>query len=417
MTSLQDDRSIEVRTVAAVFLAVACVTVLLRCYVRGVLIKAFGWDDGAMVLAMAFYLMFCGCMIGGTLYGTGRRFAALTAHQRVTAMKYWWLCEIAYCFASIACKVSVCIFLMRITVQRLHIWILYIVMALTVITGLIFMFVMLLQCKPLEYFWTRTAMDPAIQGSCVSIELVITMTYVYSAFAALCDFTVGILPIFLVWKLHMRRQTKMAVVGILSMACIASSAVIVRFPFVKTFRDPDFLYATVEIAIWSNIEAGLGITAGSLATLRPLLRHWLGSSMDQDYTASPFPGRSGSRSRTRSRSRRARRSRSDRPFPLGSLDDTAQGTLRPDKLAVTVTTVQTQRDDRDREADGRWGDLGGENSSQKRLTLEEQQRGEGRSSGETGTGMGVGVGMGIHQVFEVTQTSTNVSTASVREHV
>ena len=38
--------------VAAVFMAVAAVTVILRCYVRLFLVKAFGWDDGAMVIAM-----------------------------------------------------------------------------------------------------------------------------------------------------------------------------------------------------------------------------------------------------------------------------------------------------------------------------------------------------------------------------
>jgi hypothetical protein len=38
------------------------------------------------------------------------------------------------------------------------------------------------------------------------------------------------------------------------------------------FRDPDFLWATVDVAIWSDIEQGLAITAGSLATLRPLYR-------------------------------------------------------------------------------------------------------------------------------------------------
>lgn len=31
--------------------------------------------------------MFSGCMIGGSLYGTGRRFKDLDAHQRVTAME------------------------------------------------------------------------------------------------------------------------------------------------------------------------------------------------------------------------------------------------------------------------------------------------------------------------------------------
>ena len=42
--------------------------------------------------------------------------------------------------------------------------------------------------------------------------------------------------------------------------------------FVMDFKNPDFLYATVDIAIWSDIEQGLAVTAGSLATLRPLWR-------------------------------------------------------------------------------------------------------------------------------------------------
>lgn len=42
--------------------------------------------------------------------------------------------------------------------------------------------------------------------------------------------------------------------------------------FVMDFRSPDFLYDTVDIAIWSDTEQGLAVTAGSLATLRPLYR-------------------------------------------------------------------------------------------------------------------------------------------------
>ena len=42
--------------------------------------------------------------------------------------------------------------------------------------------------------------------------------------------------------------------------------------YVMDFKNPDFLWATVDIAIWSDIEQGLAITAGSLATLRPLWR-------------------------------------------------------------------------------------------------------------------------------------------------
>lgn len=52
----------------------------------------------------------------------------------------------------------------------------------------------------------------------------------------------------------------------------ASSAVLVRLAYIPTFRDPEFLYATVPIAVWSEIEMSLAITAGSIATLRPLYR-------------------------------------------------------------------------------------------------------------------------------------------------
>ncbi|KAB8078605.1 hypothetical protein BDV29DRAFT_187749 [Aspergillus leporis] len=375
-------------------MTVAVVTVMLRCYVRARLVKAFGWDDTSMVVALLFYVMFSACMIGGSLWGTGRKYKDLTATQRVTAMRYWWLCEIAYCFASVGGKISICIFLMRITVKRIHIWILYTVMLLTVIAGVVFMFLMLLQCKPLEYFWTKAALDPTIKGYCLDMKIIIAMTYVYSAFAAICDFTVGILPIFLVRKLHMKKQTKIAVVGILSMACIASSAVIIRIPFVHTFSDPDFLYATVEIAIWSNIEVGLGITAGSLATLRPLLRHWLGSRTDPTYP-SPFPGRSGSRLPPGA-------SR-DRPFPLGSLDENPQNRLRPDKLAITVTTVHSQ------DQNGSWHGQSSPNSSEERLTAQGSPALPAIGGGE--------MGFGIHRTFEVSQTTTPGQSATVREHL
>jgi hypothetical protein len=44
------------------------------------------------------------------------------------------------------------------------------------------------------------------------------------------------------------------------------------------FKNPDFLWATVDVAIWSDIEQGLAITAGSAATLRPLYRQFASKS-------------------------------------------------------------------------------------------------------------------------------------------
>lgn len=216
----------------------------------------------------------------------------------------------------------------------------------------------------------------------------------------------------------------------------ASSATIIRIPWVHTFNDPDFLCtfpplfpayqidqanplcrldATVEIALWSNIETGLGITAGSLATLRPLVRHWLGSHSDPNYyDRSPFGGPSGSRRIGGGASNNPHHhARShERPMPLGSLDEAAvQGRLRPDKLAVTVTTIHSQR-----------GPVTSSNSSEEQLTAglsgerspsskdsrgrRDRDRDTGSHPGSAGGPGGGGGFGGIQRTFEVTQTSS-----------
>lgn len=52
MASDEDSRNMAIKVVAGLFMSIAAVAVALRCYVRGFLVKAFGWDDGAMVMAM-----------------------------------------------------------------------------------------------------------------------------------------------------------------------------------------------------------------------------------------------------------------------------------------------------------------------------------------------------------------------------
>jgi hypothetical protein len=47
-----DNRGPELLAVCSLFAAMSFVSVVLRCYVRLRLVKAFGWDDGFMVLAL-----------------------------------------------------------------------------------------------------------------------------------------------------------------------------------------------------------------------------------------------------------------------------------------------------------------------------------------------------------------------------
>jgi hypothetical protein len=58
-----------------------------------------------------------------------------------------------------------------------------------------------------------------------------------------------------------------------------SIATIVRIPYIyQLAQTSDFLYANIDVAIWSTVEPGLGMTAAAMACLRPLVQAFLSSS-------------------------------------------------------------------------------------------------------------------------------------------
>jgi hypothetical protein len=101
------DRSVSARSVALTFGILAWIAVSLRCYVRFKIVKAFGRDDGCMVVALVsqsgvgfpsstcltnfppqvFYTVFCACMVTASFYGTGKHEANLTAEHILIAKR------------------------------------------------------------------------------------------------------------------------------------------------------------------------------------------------------------------------------------------------------------------------------------------------------------------------------------------
>jgi hypothetical protein len=120
---------------------------------------------------------------------------------------------------------------------------------------------------------------------------------------------------------------------------------VVRMAFVTRFRGSDFLWDTLDIAIWSDIEQGLAVTAGSLATLRPLYRKmaqrfgWSHAATDEKPSGqTPAYAKRSNQEHNRKRSgpfslvtltRKTKSSSSDEEYTLG---DTKPIQLRDDLL-------------------------------------------------------------------------------------
>ncbi|OGM46624.1 integral membrane protein [Aspergillus bombycis] len=280
--------------VTAVFLGISLVAVGLRCFVRLRIVRAFGRDDALIVTAMVFNVGFAACTFLSASSGTGKtpEYLADRPDDVRRGFLFWWLGQIIYIITVTIGRLSIAITLLRLTVERIHQWILYAVMALSTAVGIVFLFFAIFQCQPVSYYWNRLSME----GHCLDMNSLLGVVYMYSGVAAACDFTMGLLPVSLIWRLQMDNRTKLAVAGILGIACIASAAVIVRIPFLSSAKSPDFLHATTQISICSNVEACLGITAGSLATVRPIIRMWssMASSLPSQHSliaSHPIPGK------------------------------------------------------------------------------------------------------------------------------
>jgi hypothetical protein len=206
------------------------------------------------------------------------------AFPLLTVLQFWYLCELLYVIANCLLKFSVGYFYLRVAVQKWHIWCIRLLQLGTVLFGLIYFFLVMLQCLPSMYrptsvpipltmvvnaFWNQ---HPASE-KCLPKGPTLGITYALAAVNAAADWAFGTLPLFIVWDLKMKTKTKILVAGILAFAAIGSTGTIVRMFYIDTLMDgPDFLYATTDVAIWSTVEPGIGITAGSAACLRPLFR-------------------------------------------------------------------------------------------------------------------------------------------------
>jgi hypothetical protein len=55
---------------------------------------------------------------------------------------------------------------------------------------------------------------------CINVNVIIGLTFLYSAISVISDFTFAILPFFLIWNLNMSVRTKVMLIPVLGMACV-----------------------------------------------------------------------------------------------------------------------------------------------------------------------------------------------------
>ncbi|CAA9960858.1 hypothetical protein PTMSG1_04242 [Pyrenophora teres f. maculata] len=240
------------------FLTIAWFSILLRIWTRTCVISNFGWDDATMILACWVFMSECG-----------------------------------YIMSMMIIKISVCIFFARIIVRRAHFIIIYVTAGVSIVSSLTAFFHCIFRCgTDLSVYIIKQ-----VTNNCASTSLDLFMGYQQGAFSALTDIIFVILPVLILRNAQMDLRSKLSVGFILSLAALGFICSIIRFRYIDGLaRTEDFFWNVVNVSIWSTIEAGACITAGCIATLRPLFKRALdrarGSSALSEANTTPL-SRSG----------------------------------------------------------------------------------------------------------------------------
>ncbi|KAJ5054713.1 uncharacterized protein L3040_000979 [Drepanopeziza brunnea f. sp. 'multigermtubi'] len=285
--------SLQQAGIAIIFIlpTIALLVVCMRIYGRRKM-KQLGWDDGLIVLAMAFSVAETVAGYFGlrtTFLGIHVQDIPLTA-DRSLGMKWNFIGQILYNPILAIVKSSILVFMVRLGGHKPELWytilalnVFNIALAVSIFTTVVF------QCRPVSFFWRRMR-DPTLQGTCID-----TATF-YVATASLTIFTdvlVLALPFWIFLGLKMPLRVRITLVGVfllgamfvvlllyipdVSRGLTCSSVTVfgvLRLVWLISisFSTPtgDFSY---DIRFcYSAVETNLAIITASAPALRPLLK-------------------------------------------------------------------------------------------------------------------------------------------------
>ena len=111
---------------------------------------------------------------------------------------------------------SIGMFLLRIANNKVHIWILRLLTVGSAVFGTVYLFMAVFQCSPVSAWWM---LGPS-SHSCIDAKIITGATYCASVINSIADMTFGILPIFIICGLEMKKKQKLMVGGLLAFAAM-----------------------------------------------------------------------------------------------------------------------------------------------------------------------------------------------------
>ncbi|PWY78367.1 integral membrane protein [Aspergillus heteromorphus CBS 117.55] len=242
----------------------------LRLLARRVTGARLYLDDYLIMIALLFKY---GCSIGVVIIlfnGIGSHITMIPKKNLTVYFQIGWSNSFVYTCCIAFIKLSIlCVYKRLFTAPRMTraaniVSVIVILWAVSVSLAGVF------NCVPVQKFWDR-----AVEGSCMD-----TVSYYYGQQIPniLTDMVLLVMPMRSVWSLPISKRQRGLLSGVFLVGILTLIFDIVRLVAMIDLVNagPDITYNQVPVAVWTCIEAAVGITAACLSHLRPLfnLKVW-----------------------------------------------------------------------------------------------------------------------------------------------
>ncbi|KAH6667783.1 hypothetical protein B0J14DRAFT_489146 [Halenospora varia] len=251
--------------------------VIMRLYVRIVMIRAMGVDDYIIIAALICSLVSFGVNIPDVALGAGRHAAYIIPSSNIPkGLKLNFVTQPFLLAGTTLVKVSIGFFLLRIAPNKWYRRALLSVNTFLLVITTFFIVTLFVQCRPLTAVWDFTLRPTA---KCWDAGLLQRLSYTNTSINIVTDFGFAALPIPMLWNVQINKRTKTALLALMALGVFAAIAGIMKLTTISSYgRSGDFLFDSAGLTIWTTTELNVGIIAGSIPCLKPLFKFMLDKS-------------------------------------------------------------------------------------------------------------------------------------------
>ncbi|KAH7044056.1 hypothetical protein B0J12DRAFT_189929 [Macrophomina phaseolina] len=273
------DRSPDLIATSVALSVFSSVFVAARLWTRTFRTKAFGWDDGFIIVAWAAAIATTAMNISSAVNGYGKPIMAIPPAKIPEALKYSNFGILTNGVAMGTMKMSIGFSMLRIQLAKPFTIVVWMTMVLSVLVNLNVLVGCFKSCTPMERIWNL-----AVPGTCWPTEVNVTLAYLQSTGNIVTDLLLTFGLLICLTKLKLSTYNKWALRGVFLIGLVATISAIVKLtklPALMKTQDPT--WDGVDLSIWVLVEMHCGLFAASLpplkATFEGILTRYFGVSL------------------------------------------------------------------------------------------------------------------------------------------